>query len=85
MDDIVSWFRNQAQSGRGECVSGTMYFVVSDEDRRRLPELADKYGVAIQLISKRWQSFMFASEEEYDADVQASLCAVGFSSVSQPQ
>src|SRR5437016_5101443 len=77
---LISHFRNQAQQGRGECIHGVLYFVISEADREAFPELRQSYAIALQELSTRSgdaQYWLVTSEAEYDDEILLALSSLG--------
>jgi hypothetical protein len=80
--EVVSHFSEAAASGRGNYVSGFLYIVISEADKRACPELAECFGIAIQQAAVQGgtvQCFVFQTESEFDDDVLAALSDTPFS------
>jgi len=80
--DLLSYFQAQRRLGRGECLHGVLYFVISDADRQSFPELRQSYGIALegfQTKNGEGQHWLFMSEAEYDQEVLLVLSCVSLS------
>jgi hypothetical protein len=80
--EVVSHFSEVATSGRGNYVSGFLYIVISEADKRACPELAECFGIAIQQAGVQGgtiQFFIFRTQAEFDDDVLAGLSGTPFS------
>lgn len=80
--DLISYFRAQRSLGRGQCIQGVLYFVISEGDRQALPELPQSYGIALEELNTKngeGQHWLFTSEAEYDEEVLLALSCLSLS------
>lgn len=78
--DLVSYFRAQERLGRGQCVHGVLYFVLSEADRESFPELGQSYGIALEELptaDSQAQHWLIPNEAAYDEEVLLALSSVG--------
>jgi hypothetical protein len=75
--DPVAYFCNVAMTARGNCVNDVVYIEFNEAEKRAYPQLAECYGIAIQLqptdSEKVVQWFLFQTESEFDDDVLNAL------------
>jgi hypothetical protein len=78
--DLVAYFSEVAETGRGNCIDDVMYIEIEEAERRAFPRLAGCYGVGIQLQAvdgEKVQCFVLQTESEFDDEVLAALSRVG--------
>jgi hypothetical protein len=78
--DLIAYYSEVATTGRGNCIDDVVYIEIDEAERRAFPQLAECYGVAIQLQAvdgEKIQCFVCQTESEFDDDVLAALSRVG--------
>jgi hypothetical protein len=74
--ELIAYFSEVATTGRGNCIDDLVYIEINKSERRMYPQLAECYGVAIQLPTgegEKARCFVFETEAEFDDDVLAAL------------
>jgi hypothetical protein len=74
--ELIAYFSEVATTGRGNCIDDLVYIEINASERRMYSQLAECYGVAIQLPTGegvKVQCFVFETEAEFDDDVLAAL------------
>jgi hypothetical protein len=73
---LIAYFSEVAATGRGNCIDDLVYIEINKSEKRTYPQLAECYGVAIQLPTRKGEKvrcFVFETEAEFDDDVLAAL------------
>lgn len=72
---LLSYFHS-----KGQFLHGVYYCVISDEDRKRFPELGEAYAIAVEALSStrtgHAQYWLFATEAEYDDEVLLTISGI---------
>lgn len=78
--DLLVYFLSQERLGRGQSIHGVRYFVITEGDRERLPELGRSYAIALEELtttSGKVQHWLIPSEAAFDEEVLLALSSVG--------
>src|SRR5438270_5703714 len=72
---LVAHFLQQADEGRGNCISGVIYIEINDAERQAFPALISYFAIAVEKLETagKAQYWLFRNECDLDEEILAAL------------